>query len=52
MCDSEIHNNSRLERSQLECFGHASRMPQDRLPNQALSAIPNGKNPVRRPRRR
>ena len=32
----------RIERSKLRWFGHVSRMPQERLPKQALSAIPNG----------
>ena len=57
VCNSEIHNSLnveslllRLERSQLRWFGHVSRMPQERLPKQALSAIRNGKRPVGRPR--
>ena len=57
VCNSEIHNLlnvesllPRIERSQLRWFGHVSRMPQERLQKQALSAIPNGKRPVGRPR--
>ena len=41
-----------IERSQLRWFGHASRMPQERLPKQALLATANGRRPVGRPRTR
>ena len=33
----------RIERSQLRWFGHASKMPQERLPKQTLNAKVNGK---------
>ena len=36
----------RIERSQLRMFGHVSRMPQERLPKQALHAKANGRRPV------
>ena len=38
----------RIERSQLKWFGHVSRMPQKRLPKQALLAKANGRRPVGR----
>ena len=38
-----------IERSQLRWFGHLRRMPQERLPKQALLAKTNGRRPVRRP---
>ena len=39
-----------IERSQLKRFGHVSRMPQERLPKQALFAKANGRRPVGRPK--
>ena len=42
----------RIERSQLRCFGYVSRMPQERLPKQALLSKANGRRPVGRPRTR
>ena len=41
-----------IERSHLRWFGAVSRMPQTRLPKQALLAKANGRRPVGRPRTR
>ena len=43
MRSSETPLLLRIERSQLRWFGHVSRMPQERLPKQALHAKANGK---------
>ena len=57
--NSEIQNSLnveslflRIERSQLRWFSHVSSMPQERLPKQALFAIPDGKRLVGRSRKR
>ena len=42
----------RIERSQLRWFGHVSKMPEERLPEQALLTKANGIRPVGRPRTR
>ena len=42
----------RIERSQLRWFGHANRIPRERLPKQALLAKMNGRRPVGRSRSR
>ena len=39
----------RIERSQRRWFSHVSRMPQKRLPKQALLDTTNGRKPVGRP---
>ena len=59
MRNSEIRKSLNIEqlllrigRSQLRWFGHVSKMPQKRLPKQALSAKANGRRPVGRPRTR
>ena len=59
MRSSEIQKSPNIEplllqikRSQLRLVGHLSRMPQERLPKQALFAKANGRRPVGRPRSR
>ena len=59
VCSSEIRKSLnieplllRIERSQLRWFGHVSRMPQERLPKQALLAKANGRKPVGRAKTR
>ena len=42
----------RIERSQLRWFDHVNRMPQEKLPKQALLAKANESRPVGRPRTR
>ena len=42
----------RIERSQLRWFGNVSRMPQERLPKQAILAKANERIPVGRPKTR
>ena len=42
----------RIERLELRWFGQARRMPQEKLPQQALLANPNGRRSVGRPRTR
>ena len=42
----------RFERSQLRWFDHVSRMPQERLPKQAVLAKANWRRPVGRPKTR
>ena len=55
MCSAEIPKSLNIEppllrtdRSQLRWFGHVSRMPQERLPQQALLARVNERRPVGR----
>ena len=59
VCSSEIRKSRnieplllQIERSQLRWFDHVSRMPQERLPKQALLAKANGRRLVGRPRTR
>ena len=42
----------RIERSHLQCFGHVSQMPQERLSKQTLCVEVSGKKPVGRPQTR
>ena len=57
VCNSEIHKSQNIEsllcieRSHLRWFGHVNRIPQERIPKQALSAISwYCKSPVGQPR--
>ena len=56
VCSSKIRKSVnieplllRIKRSELRWFGHVSRMPQKRLPEQALLAKANGRRPIGRP---
>ena len=42
----------RIERSQLRCFDHVSRMIRQRTAKQLMNALPSGKRPRGRPRTR
>ena len=48
----QSQRENQIERSQLRWFGHVSRIPQERLPIQALFAKVNGKKTVERLRTR